>query len=57
MDWLFGFASSACFQGQYSFFANTEDYRLWAKGRSPQANMYAYFDMVRERDHANRLEF
>jgi len=51
MDWLFGFSN------QYSFFANNEDYKLWAKGRHPASNAMAYFDMVRERNYATRLEF
>lgn len=51
MEWLFGFSN------QYSFFANNEDYKLWAKGRHPASNAMAYFDMVRERNYATRLEF
>jgi hypothetical protein len=56
MEWLLGFKSSACFQDQYSF-VHLEDYKLWAKGRHPASNAYAYFDMVRERNYATRLEF
>lgn len=55
MDWLFGFTSSSCLQNQYNF--TTEYYRLWAKGRNQESNMMAYFDMVKERNYATRLEF
>lgn len=39
------------------WFFELEDYKMWAKGRSPYSNMYAYLDMVKERQLATMLEF
>lgn len=38
-------------------FVESEDYRKWAKDKPNQVNCFAYLDMVKEREHANRLEF
>lgn len=35
----------------------SDDYWLWAKDKPPEFNVMAYFGMVRERQHATRLEF
>jgi hypothetical protein len=39
------------------WFAGLDDYKLWAKDRSPYCNSFAYLKMVEERNHATRLEF
>lgn len=35
----------------------TEDFKKWAADKPPEFNAFAYLDMVREREYANRLEF
>jgi hypothetical protein len=49
MEWLFGSFG-------YSIFTS-EDFKKWSIGRHPSSNAFAYFEMVRERNHATRLEF
>lgn len=39
------------------WFTGLDDYKLWAKDRSPYCNSFAYLKMVEERNHATRLEF
>lgn len=39
------------------FWARTADYREWAKDKPPAYNIFGYLRMVKEREHANRLEF
>jgi len=53
---LFGKTYLAQFYDPYSIIYS-EDYKNWANGRHPASNMMAYFDMVRERNYATRLEF
>lgn len=38
-------------------FTKTDDYKMWAKGRSRYCNIFAYLDFVAERNYATRLEF
>lgn len=53
MGWLFG-----SFYGDFSDpVFMSDDYRNWAKGRHPASNAMVYFDMVKERNYATRLEF
>lgn len=53
MSWLFGNSYGDYCEPIFM----TDDFRKWSTGRHPSSNAMAYFDMVRERDYATRLEF
>lgn len=57
VDWLLGSWHGWPNPNDAGSFAQIEEFRQWAADKPPEFNAFAFAAMVREREHATRLEF